>query len=251
MTNLPLLQQLRSKTPLVQAITNYVTINDCANILLALGASPAMCESQKEAYDFSKIAQAVYLNIGILTQEQEAAMPKALLGANEAGVPVILDPVACGALPGRKVYVTHLNSIGNFAVIKGNYGEIKALAGMQSEMRGVDSLDGEEAMSETCMLLAQQWKCIVIASGATDVISDGNTVKKISGGSALFSKITGAGCMLGAVVAGFCGATNNYFDAAIAACTTMKKAGELAEAAPNGNLPGSFKVNLMNAIDQL
>lgn len=243
---------VRQKTPLVEAITNYVTVNDCANILLSSGASPAMCESADEAYDFTKLAQAVYLNIGTLTKEQELAMLQSVKAADEMNIPVILDPVGCGAIPRRIDYIDKLRSFGKISIVKGNMGEIKSLAGVEAQVRGVDSIDDGNDSSEVVKNLAKKWNCIVVATGKTDLISDGENIAYVDNGCVLFTSITGAGCMLGALLAGFAGAhPQQLFEASVAACVVMGIAGENAKARENGDLPGSFRAFLMDEIYRL
>lgn len=242
------LKKVKEKTPLVQAITNYVTINDCANILLAVGASPAMCEAADETYEFSKISSAVYLNIGSFTKEQELAMLLAVKGASEKNIPVVLDPVGCGAIPRRIDYINKLRSFGRVHVIKGNLGEIKALLGVDSKVRGVDSIDDGTDGVEVCKRLAEKWGCIVAATGKTDIITDGKKVCLVKNGTEMLTKITGAGCMVGALTAGFCGADDDLLTATIASHLVMSLAGEKAAKAVKGNLPGTFRVNLFDEI---
>jgi hydroxyethylthiazole kinase len=246
------LSNLRSKTPLVEAITNYVTINDCANILLSIGASPAMCESADEAYDFTKLANAVYLNIGTLTKEQELAMLQAVKAADELNIPVILDPVGCAAIPRRIGFIDKLRSFGKVDIIKGNLGEIKSLAGVKTQVRGVDSLDEGEDGVEVCQQLAKDWKCIVAASGKIDIITDGETTALVHNGDDMLTKVTGAGCMLGALTAGFCGANKeNLLASCIASFLSMGLAGEHAAQQNRGVYPGSFRVFLIDEIYKL
>ncbi len=240
--------RLRKQTPLVHAITNHVTINDMANGLLALGASPAMVESAKEAHGFSTISSAVYLNLGTLTGEQEKAMLKAVEGATEKNVPIIIDPVAVGAIPNKVSFVEEIRKAGKLSVVKGNLGEIKTLVGMQGKTRGVDSIDEGSDAAKACSQLAKEWNCVVVASGKQDTISDGEETWLVDNGSPMLQLITGSGCMLGALVAAFCGAGNDYLQASVVACLSMGVAGEGAEATDKGKLPGSFRTNL---IDQL
>lgn len=239
---------VKSKTPLVQAITNYVTINDCANILLAAGASPAMCEAADEAFEFSQFANALYLNIGTLTKEQELAMYLAIRGASLKDIPVVLDPVGCAAIPGRIGFIKKLQKFGSYTVIKGNLGEIKALAGLEARVRGVDSLEGSEDGLEVCLKLAHEMDCVVASTGKTDIITDGKRSCLVQNGTAMLTKITGAGCMAGALAAGFCGANSDSFMATVAALVTVSLAGELAREAPNGQRPGTFKTQLFDQI---
>lgn len=246
------LQQVKDKGPLVEAITNYVTITDCANILLSAGASPAMCESADEAYEFTKLAQAVYINIGSLTKEQELAMLQSVKAADEVGIPVVLDPVGCGAIPRRIDFIDKLRSFGKISLVKGNIGEIKTLAGAETQVKGVDSLDDGEDAIEVCEQLAKDWKCLVVATGKTDIITDGQKTASVDNGSEMFTKITGAGCMLGALLSGFSGANPSaLFEANLTGLICMGIAGEKAAKLDRGHLPGSFRSYLMDEINQI
>ncbi|WP_019850384.1 hydroxyethylthiazole kinase [Desulfitobacterium sp. PCE1] len=242
------LQAVKQKTPLVHAITNVVTVNDCANSLLAIGASPAMCEAVDEVFEFSQIASSLYLNFGTFTQEQEMAVYLATRGADLKGIPVILDPVACGAIPRKKVTIERLRHFGRFTVIKGNLGEIKALAGLEARVRGVDSLDEGKDGLEACQSLARAYGCVVAATGKVDIITDGKNSCFIENGTEMLTRITGAGCMAGALVAGFCGAYEDAFWATAAALMTMSLAGELAQETSGGGLPGTFRAHLIDQI---
>ena len=246
------LQRVKDRGPLVEAITNYVTITDCANILLSAGASPAMCESADEAYEFTKLAQAVYLNIGSLTKEQELAMLQSVKAADEVGIPVVLDPVGCGAIPRRIEFINKLRSFGKISVVKGNIGEIKTLAGAETQVKGVDSLDDGEDAVEICEQLATDWNCIVVATGKRDIVTDGKQTATVDNGTEMFTKITGAGCMLGALLSGFSGANPGaLFETNLAAVISMGIAGEKAAKLERGHLPGSFRSYLMDEIHQL
>jgi len=246
------LQRVKDQGPLVEAITNYVTITDCANILLSAGASPAMCESADEAYEFTKLAQAVYLNIGSLTKEQELAMLQSAKAADEVGIPVVLDPVGCGAIPRRIEFINKLRSFGKISVVKGNIGEIKTLAGAETQVKGVDSLDDGEGAIEICEQLATDWNCLVVATGKRDIITDGKQTATVDNGTEMFTKITGAGCMLGALLSGFSGANPGaLFETNLAGVVTMGIAGEKAATLERGHLPGSFRSYLIDEIHQL
>lgn len=243
------LLKVRSKVPLVQAITNYVTINDCANILLSYGASPAMCEAYDEVFDFAKIASALYINVGTLTKEQEQATVLAAISAKLNGTTVVLDPVACAAIPRKNEIIQKVLELGKVDVIKGNIGEIKFLAGFSSNTRGVDSLDTGEGAMEACIILAKKYNCVVAATGVYDYVSDGINSAIIKNGTDMFTKITGAGCMLGAICAGAAGACDDKFISTVSAILSMSVAGE--EAAKITSLPGSFRVNFIDSIYSL
>jgi len=244
------LERVREQSPLVQAITNYVTIESCANITLAFGASPAMCEAWDEAYDFARISGALYLNLGTLTKEQEIAMTPAVLGANAAGIPVVLDPAGCGAIPRKAEVLRHLGRIGSISLIKGNMGEIKVLAGVDANVKGVDSSGEEEGIEEAAATLAKEYGCVVAATGEVDLITDGDRLVRVHNGVELLTKITGAGCMLGAICAAAAAVCpEDMVLAATAAITAMGIAGEMAF--QQAKAPGSFRVALMDAIYRL
>jgi len=239
-------EKVREVSPLIQCITNYVTIGDCANTLLAFGASPAMCEAQTEAYGFATISSAVYLNLGTLTQEQEMGAYQAVLGANKAGRPVVIDPAGCGAIPRKIAVMDHIARIGRISLIKGNMGEIKVLAGVDANVKGVDSSGEEEGIEEATAAAAKKYRCAVAATGRVDVISDGEKLIHIGNGVEMLTRITGAGCMLGALCAATHAVTQDSMLAAAAAIAVMGIAGETAYAAAKA--PGSFRVALMDAI---
>ncbi|PKM76611.1 MAG: hydroxyethylthiazole kinase [Firmicutes bacterium HGW-Firmicutes-15] len=233
--------EVRLKTPLVQCITNYVTINDVANIVLASGASPAMVENPKEAGDFARISSALYLNLGTLTGEQELAMLEAVKGASFAGVPVIVDPVACGVIPRKVEMLERLIENSKIACIKGNSAEIKSLAGVEASARGVDSLDQGEGLEQACQALAKKEQTVVAATGAVDVVADYQRLAFIKNGTFLYASITGAGCMVGGVVAACIGiAPQEPWLATITGLIAFNIAGERT-ARVSGENPGSFR----------
>jgi hydroxyethylthiazole kinase len=238
--------EIRAKVPLVQAITNYVTINDCANILLSFGASPAMVEAYDESYDFAQISNGVYINTGTLTKEQEAAAVMAAISAKGNNVSLVVDPVGCGAIKRKVEVIEKIALLGKIDVIKGNGGEIKFLAGVNAEVRGVDSVDDGNGLVEAAKALAKKFKCIVAATGEKDVVTDGKRVAIIYNGVEMLTKVTGAGCMVGALCAAAVGAYDDKFIATVAAVTAMGIAGE--KAYEEAKLPGSFRVKLMDSI---
>ncbi|MFL0248119.1 hydroxyethylthiazole kinase [Candidatus Clostridium stratigraminis] len=238
--------KVRNKVPLVQAITNYVTVNDCANILLAFGASPAMVEAYDEAYDFAAISSAIYINLGTLTKEQEEAAVLASISAKVNKVPVVLDPVACSAIPRKNLVIKRMLELGRIDVIKGNGGEIKFLAGQASKTRGVDSVDDGEGLEKACVDLAQKYNCVVAATGKEDIITDGERVAIIQNGVEMLTKITGAGCMLGALCSAAVGAEKDSFIAVVNAVLSINLAGEAAF--KEVQLPGSFRTKLIDNV---
>lgn len=246
-----IIDRVRKQSPLVDCITNFVTVNDCANILLAFGASPAMCDAYDAAYAFAGISGALYINMGTYIKEHEAAAVEAALGAKKAGRPIVVDPVGCGAIRNQIVMLDHLHEVAGIDLIKGNMGEIMILAGKDAEVKGVDSKGEIPGIEEAVSAVAEKYRCVAAATGKVDVVGDGKRLARISNGVELFTKITGAGCMAGAL----CGAAAavadkdagaDMFAAACAAIAAMGIAGELAF--EKARLPGSFRVALMDSI---
>ncbi|MDR2734780.1 MAG: hydroxyethylthiazole kinase [Spirochaetota bacterium] len=251
-----ILETLRRGTPLVQIITNYVTINDVANGLLCLGASPAMVEAENEVRSFLPLVQALYINLGTLTAEQGRAIRALLPLAKELGLPVLLDPVACGVMKEKMDFTLSILDSGCVGIIKGNTAEIMSLAGKSGQARGVDALaSNDEARAEAeardaCALLAARYACTAVATGARDIMSDGRESLRLSGGSALLARFSGSGCVLGGLMAACAGAraktADSYLQAALAAAAVMKCASEAA--APGAKGPMSFKIALLDAL---
>jgi hydroxyethylthiazole kinase len=244
-----LINNVKEKSPLVHCITNFVTINDCANILLAFGASPAMCDAEDETYNFVKKSDSLYINLGTYIKEHKTSSIQAVRGAKESGKPIVVDPVGCGSIPERITAVENIHEISGIDIIKGNMAEITALADKKTmEETGVGSKDYLTGIEEAAILVAKKYHCIVAATGRTDIVTDGETLLQLYNGTGLLTKITGAGCMAGAL----CGATaavclkENMLIAAIAALLSISIAGEIAVA--ETNLPGSFKVKLIDTI---
>lgn len=240
------LRKVRESTPLIQAITNYVTINDCANILLCFGASPAMCEAKTEVEDFAGLISALYINIGTLNEEQKEAAVLAARRASELNKPVVLDPVACGAIPRKMDVIKELLEVAEISVIKGNTGEIKFLAGHAGKVRGVDSIDDGQGAVEACRSLARRYGTVVAATGETDIITDGERVCRIHNGTTMLTMITGAGCMVGALTAAAAGVSGDRFVSSAAAVLAMGLAGEMAANSMDMVLPGTFRSRLFD-----
>lgn len=243
--------EMRRTKPLVHCITNYVTVNDVANIILCAGGSPAMVEHPDEAGQFVGFAQALYLNLGTLTGEQEAAMLAASRQAAVKGVPLIIDPVACGVIPRKLQVLGQIRQTGQITLLKGNIAEIKSLAGLQGQARGVDSMDSGEGLEGACRQLAKQENAIVAATGAIDVVASGDKAAQISNGSSLFQNITGAGCMVAGVMAACIGTPGtDPFLASITGLLAYNIAGERAAAQAAEN-PGTFRQLLFDRLYNL
>ncbi|HOG65531.1 MAG TPA: hydroxyethylthiazole kinase [Spirochaetota bacterium] len=247
-----ILAQLRSEPPLVQIITNYVTINDVANALLCLGGSPAMVEAEAEAASFARIVSALYLNVGTLTAEQARAMPLALAVARDRGIPVVLDPVACGAFPEKMAFVQSLLAQGGVTIIKGNSAEILSLAGMEARSRGVDALESAANPGDACRIAAEKFGAVVMATGPEDSLSDGTQVWRMTGGHPLLGRVSGTGCVLGGLVAAAAAAARRAGadDAAgcLMAAAVFALAAEQAAALPTTAGPMSFRTALFDRL---
>lgn len=224
------LENVRAACPLIHHITNYVTVNDVANIVLAVGASPIMADDKAEAGDIAAIASAVVLNIGTLNARTVESMLLAGRRANQAGVPIVLDPVGAGASALRNDAVKTLLDQVHFAVLRGNLSEISFIAGAESNTKGVDAgeADADNDAVAIAKNVAQRYRCTVAITGKIDVISDGVRVAKIRNGTPKLRKVTGTGCMTSALVGSFLGAQDDAYVAAAAGVVTMGLAGEIS-----------------------
>ena len=254
-----LFQNVRDKKPLVHNITNYVTVNDCANITLAIGASPIMADDIDEVEDIVSICNGLNINIGTLNKRTIESMIAAGKKANELNKPVILDPVGVFATKTRTDFTNKLLNKIKFDVVKGNVAEIKFIGGLDVRGQGVDSFDDGEDISEVIKKIAKKLGCIVVATGKSDFISDGNTVIKIFNGTSKLKSVTGTGCMTGSLIGSYLGAYNNLegrerdnfkkVEAVAMGVLTMAVSGELAD---KDNIAiGTFKEELMNNVYEM
>ena len=252
-----LLRDVREKRPLVHTLTNYVTVNDCANALLAVGASPVMADELDEASDIAALADAVVINIGTLNARTILSMFAAGKKAASLGRPVILDPVGAGASRLRTGTAVRLTREIPLAVIRGNVSEIKALLGGVGTTRGVDaderdlSADGLGGVAAAARALALRTGAVVAVTGSTDILTDGSRTLAVRNGHPFMSRITGSGCMLSAVTGAFCGAApGRVFEAAAAALCMMGLAGEQAAERTAGENAGtgSFRTYLIDSL---
>lgn len=223
-----LLSEVKSKSPLVHHITNYVTVNDCANITLALGASPVMADDIDEVEEMVSISSSLVINIGTLNKRSIGSMIMAGKKANKAGIPVILDPVGIGATALRTQTVEKLMDEVKFSVIKGNMSEIKILAGIKAKIKGVDSQDNAVGGEKIALELASKLNCVIAITGERDIISDGKRVCFIDNGHRMLSQVTGTGCMTASLIGAFSGVTKDYYLSAVAGICAMGIAGEKA-----------------------
>ncbi len=240
-----LIATIRDKAPLIHNITNFVVMNNTANALLAIGASPAMIHSVDEVEDFVGISQALIVNIGTLDSELIAACKLAAIAACTVGVPWVLDPVGAGATPYRRTAAIALARLSP-SVIRGNGSEILSLAQQAREGRGVDSQhDSRTALAEA-QHLAKSTGAVVAITGVVDYVTDGLRVVEIHNGHPLMTRVTGLGCSATAVIGAFLAIEPNAFTATVAALTLFGVAGELAAERSPG--PGTLQVALLDTL---
>ncbi|MBM9575849.1 hydroxyethylthiazole kinase [Leptospira sp. 201903070] len=242
------LSELRKKTPLTHVITNIVVTNWTANVLLAIGASPAMVIAEEEVGDFAAIANGVLINVGTVTNADAKVMRIAATAANEAGTPWVLDPVAAGALRFRTEVVKELMNQ-KPTVIRGNASEILALAGTGESGKGVDSTARSFEALPFAKELSKKTGAIVAVSGEIDYITNGNDTIAVPGGHPIMTKVTGVGCSLGALIASFLGVQKDPLRAAVSASAVFAIAGSKAAQESKGT--GSFAVAFLDQLTHL
>lgn len=252
--------QIKEKNPLTHCITNSVTINDCANAVLAIGGSPFMAEDAEELKEVVTIADVLVINIGKLSKEQINSMNVSAEVANETNTPIVIDPVGVGVTELRNK--TTLDLIQNYkiAAIRGNISEIKAIAKLMGVIDennaakgvdvNVDDIITEEnlnANGEIIKELANQLDTTILASGPIDILSDGKTTIAINNGDEMMPLITGSGCMLSSIV-GSCIGGSNPLDGSLVAILAMNLAGEKARAKVDekDEGTGSFRAYLID-----
>ena len=239
------LNPLRARSPLIHCMTNDVVQTFTANVLLALGASPAMVIESDEAAQFAALADALLINIGTLTRERAQAMQAAIDSANRNATPWTLDPVAVGALGFRTGFAREIIAQGP-AAIRGNASEILALVEGHGGGRGVDSIASADAALDAARLLAERSGAVVAVTGERDYVTDGVRTLAVEGGDPLMTRVVGTGCALSAVVAACVALPGERLVNVAAACWLMKTAGSRAVAQSRG--PGSFTPAFLDAL---
>lgn len=278
---LQLRKLIKEEKPLIHCITNPISIHDCANVILAVGARPIMAEHPAEVADITASAGALMLNLGNITDARIESMKRSMRTAMEKKIPVLLDLVGVACSDLRLDLARELLSIGHPAVLKGNMSELLAVSGLPSHAIGIDAgvedaltEENIDGVSEVLKAFSRNNQAIVLATGKQDFVTDGERVVLAQNGSAALSGITGTGCMVGALTAAFLpgcedniakemtdnietgvwsgvemgsnGRSGNYLAAAVLGTALMGIAGEEAEKISRG--PGSFQVNLLDEI---
>lgn len=243
------LQQIRSSKPLIHNITNFVVMNNTANALLSIGASPVMAHAGNEVTEMVKIASALVLNIGTLDDVWLKAMIQAGISAHTAGIPLIFDPVGAGATSYRIKACQDIIHTCRPGIIRGNASEIIAVSGSHSGTKGVDSTASSDSALDAAVQLAGYTGSVVVISGETDYITDGRTVKEVYNGHPMMKKVTGMGCTATAIVAAFAAVNPDYLTAAEEGMIVMGIAGEIAAGKSSGN--GSLQMNFLDELYNL
>lgn len=241
------LSTLRGHKPLVHQITNYVVMNETANATLALGALPVMAHAGQEVEEMVRLASALVLNIGTLSEHWVESMLLAGVAANGRAIPVVLDPVGVGATEYRTTTARRILDLVDVTVLRGNAGEVATLVGAQAEVRGVESISTGLAPAELAREAARRLGVIASVTGPVDHVSDGERVLTIANGHELLAAVTGTGCMSSAITGCFlAGKPDEPLEAAAEALAAFGVAAEDAAAGAGG--PGTFHARLYDAL---
>ena len=243
------LNLIREKSPLVHNITNFVAMNNTANGLLAIGASPVMAHAVEEMEDMISISSALVINMGTLSKHWVDGMIIAGKAAKTKGIPVIFDPVGVGATPYRSETAAIIIKECKPEIIRGNASEIISLVNTNSVTKGVDSTEKAESAIDFAKNLAAQTGSVVSISGQEDYITDGKIVNIVRNGSLLMPKVTGLGCTASAITGAFAAVNKNMLEAATHAMAVMGVAGEIAAQKCDG--PGSLQLHFLDTLYNL
>jgi hydroxyethylthiazole kinase len=241
------LRSIRARTPLVHQITNYVVMNETANATLALGALPVMAHAGEEVEEMARIASALVLNIGTLSEDWVESMLLAGETATARQIPVVLDPVGAGATAYRTETARRILDAVDVTVLRGNAGEIATLVGAAAEVRGVESMSTAVQPADLALEAARRLGVIASVTGPVDHVSDGERVLAVANGDPLLATVTGTGCMSSALTGCFlAGKPDEPLEAAAEALAAFGAAAEAAAAGAEG--PGTFHARLYDAL---
>lgn len=237
---------IREKHPVVHHITNLVTINSCANVTCALGASPIMASSKEESAQVTALSSSLVLNTGTPDENRFVALSLSAKEANQRGIPIVLDPVGIGATSFRKDNLKKLINETKVSVLKGNLAEIKTLSGLSlSHNKAIDSVEKVDFSTlDTLKNSAKKLHCVIALTGKEDIITDGTRVCRINRGTDMFTYISGAGCITSSVIGCFLAVEDDVFMATVYALYTMSVCGERGSSISVG--PADFYTNLVN-----
>lgn len=245
-----LLLKISEKSPLVHNITNFVVMNNTANALLAIGASPVMAHATEEVEEMVAISSALVINVGTLSPRWVDAMEVAMVRAKKLGVPIVYDPVGAGATSYRNQVNARLLQAAAPDVIRGNGSEIMALAQSGGiKTKGVDSTASSDSAINAARMLSEQLGSVVVISGKTDYIVSGGCTLENKFGTPLMTAVTGMGCTATAICGAFTAVERDFARAAQAAMELMGRAGEAALAKTNS--PASFQIAFIDSLYEL
>lgn len=243
------LAAVRSGRPLVYGLTNYIAAQLSANVLLAVGASPAIGGMPAASEHFAAIAGGVWINLAALVTDEPDILIKVAKSANAAGTPWVLDPVTVGAGATENDRVAAELVALRPTAVRGNASEVIALAGGTGGTQGVDSTATSEEAIPFAKSLAKKTGGVVAVSGPIDYVTDGERVVAVPGGHPNLTRVTGTGCSLGGLVAAFAAVIPDKLDAAVAAHAVLATAAERAARTAPGT--GSFAVALLDELSLL
>lgn len=240
------LASVAEKKPIVHFLTNYVSANDCANVVLALGGSPIMADAIEEVEEILSLASSLVINIGTINAQTFSSMLLAGKIANQKGIPIVLDPVGAGASKFRNESVMEILESIRIDVIKANASEMSFIAQGKINTGGVDANPKDQNLDQTQIQeVARRYGCVCAVTGEIDWIIDQKESIALKHGVARLSSITGSGCMIGAMIGTFLGASEDAFCSSVAGVGLMGIAGEIADPI-KGN--GSFHTKILDVI---
>ena len=244
-----ILTRVRAQKPLLHHITNFVVMNDTTNLSLHIGALPVMAHAKEEVEEMVAIANCLVLNPGTLDEEWVQSMNIAGKRANALGIPIVLDPVGAGATTYRTKTNTDFLQNLRIAVLRGNQGEIAALAGAGGKVRGVESVEDVADIESVARGMAKKYGAVVAITGKRDIIASADSLYCVDNGHERMAEITGTGCMSTTMVGAFAAVEKDFALASAAALACFGLAGEIAAKKARG--PASFKVALLDAVANL
>ncbi len=243
------IEAIRRQAPVVHNITNYVVMNNTANALLAIGASPVMAHAPEEVEEMVNIASALVINIGTLSERWICSMFKAVTQARKNGTPVILDPVGVGATSYRTKTARDLIANNSATIIRGNASEIMALYDDKTKTKGVDSAASSDNAIAAAQKLSEKYNSVVCVSGETDYIVRGKNIVRINNGHPMMTRVTGLGCTASAICGAFAAVEKDFVAATVKAMAVMGIAGEIAAEKAVG--PGSMQMHFLDYLYRL
>ena len=249
MVKASILNEIRNNSPLVHNITNYVVMNNTANALLSVGASPVMAHSLDEVEDIISISSSLVINMGTLSELWVDSMIKAGKKANELKKPIVFDPVGIGASSYRTEIAKEIIKKTSPCVIRGNASEIMVLAQLSSVTKGVDSTAKTVEALDGAIQLSKELNNTVVVSGETDYIVTRNKVSSVNNGREIMSKVTGMGCTATSVIGASVAVEDDVHEAAVFSMALMGVAGEIAESKSIG--PGSFQISFLDTLSSV